>query len=288
MRACKHDDLCLFTSGAGIATPHPYVAVAKVGDVGTVGRRIVTGCYKVLVAGDGCKNETFGWRSSDFSNGLVLCQNPGKELQSVDPEALLLAFHPRLLSALPLQEVMDGYSFFRYSCDEALYVSVAERSICQNILAMVGKELANGVDDMTAAIVCNMIELLLNYVARYYKRQFTLRNDVSPEEMQGIAHTIDAYLASGQARNDGWPTAGYVAATTRHSVAYLCDLVKHCTGKTFANYVQLRSLQLAKEMLLGSQRPVADIAPFLGFCSVECFRAAFKTITGCTPEQYRL
>lgn len=71
------------------------------------------------------------------------------------------------------------------------------------------------------------------------------------------------------------------------SAAYLDDMLKNETGKTVSQYVQLRRMLAAKQMLLGTDMTVDKIADMLGFCTGRCFSTVFSKATGLTPEEYR-
>ena len=83
------------------------------------------------------------------------------------------------------------------------------------------------------------------------------------------------------------PTTARMAARLGMSAGYLDDMLKNETGKSVAEHVQLRRLQTAKELLVGSAMPVGDISSLLGFCTEQCFATVFRKATGCTPEEYR-
>ena len=71
------------------------------------------------------------------------------------------------------------------------------------------------------------------------------------------------------------------------SSEYLNDMLKNETGKNVSEYVQLRRLSMAKQLLLAGKMAVSEISDTLGFSSPVCFAAVFKKATGCTPEEYR-
>ena len=82
-------------------------------------------------------------------------------------------------------------------------------------------------------------------------------------------------------------TACRIAPELKMSAEYLNDMMKHETGKSVSEYIQLRRILMAKELLLSTDMTAGDIASMLGFCAESCFNTVFKKITGCTPYEYR-
>ena len=58
-------------------------------------------------------------------------------------------------------------------------------------------------------------------------------------------------------------------------------------GITPAEYITMQKIDLAKQLLVGSDAPITDVAYSLGFSSSNYFCTVFKKIMNCTPSVFR-
>ncbi len=79
----------------------------------------------------------------------------------------------------------------------------------------------------------------------------------------------------------------YFADKVCLSPNYFGDLIKKETGKTAQEYIQNKVIDLAKELILGTDKTVTEIAYTLGFQYSQHFNRTFKKHTGVTPSEYR-
>lgn len=267
-------------------TLHPLVSLIDMSSPCERGR-MKTDCYAVVFrhnAGDGAK---YGLRPCDFTDGTLLFVTPDKEIDLATADGKMLVFHPSLTECTPLGLRLKEYSFFKYRQDESLHISCCEEKVIKRCLGCISDELCWGVDDYSKDIISNAIDLLLGYCRRFYRRQFITRHELNADALNALDGAIDGYFKSGRAATCGLPTASRLAARLRMSAEYMNDMLKSETGKTTAEYIQLRRMSLAKQLLLGTGMTVGDIAGLLGFSTEGCFATVFRRVTGCTPEEYR-
>jgi YesN/AraC family two-component response regulator len=69
--------------------------------------------------------------------------------------------------------------------------------------------------------------------------------------------------------------------------SYFSVLFKEQTNMTFSEYVTRRKLQNAKNLLISTNSPVADVAEEVGYQTSKYFIKIFKEYEGKTPSQYR-
>lgn len=77
------------------------------------------------------------------------------------------------------------------------------------------------------------------------------------------------------------------AAAAMLSPNYLAHLLKQQTARTFTELLTERRLEHAKQLLLGSNQRIADIAQLSGFSDAAYFARRFRRWTGMTPRQFR-
>ena len=267
-------------------TRHPLVGLIDMS--APCGRdRIRTDCYGIVLRHRAADGAEYGRRPYDFSDGTMLFVMPQKEIDLAAADGTLLIFHPALAKCTPLGIRLKEYSFFKYHPDESLHISCCEERVVRRCLGCLGDELRRGVDEYSKTIISNIIDLLLNYCRRFYGRQFITRHDANMDSIARLDDMTDGYFLSGRAAAEGMPTAGRMARRLGMSAEYLNDMLKSETGKTFGEYVQLRRMRKAKELLLAGGMTTAGIAELLGFCTESLFATVFKKATGCTPEEYR-
>ena len=267
-------------------TLHPLVSLIDM-SAPCVGSQVKTDCYAVVFKHRAADSEKYGRRYYDYSDGTLLFVTPSKKVDLATADGKMLIFHPTLIMYTPLGARLKEFSFFKYRPEESLHISCCEEKVINRCLGCISDELCWGIDEYSKTIICNSIELLLNYCRRFYTRQFITRHNVNVEAIDELDRLIDNYFTSGQAAAHGLPTAGRFAARLGMSAEYVNDMLKNETCKTVCEYVQLRRIQLAKEFLMASDRSVGDISALLGFSTAGCFATVFKKITGCTPEEYR-
>lgn len=59
------------------------------------------------------------------------------------------------------------------------------------------------------------------------------------------------------------------------------------TGQSLNDYIQNKRINLARQLLAGTDMPVGDLAVALGYSSFSHFTKLFKSIEGVTPSDYR-
>lgn len=68
---------------------------------------------------------------------------------------------------------------------------------------------------------------------------------------------------------------------------YFSRLFKQYTDYTFCDYLTLRRIRAAKELLNNPEYSIMDIAMNTGFASISTFNRVFKDTEGCTPSSFR-
>ena len=271
-------------------TLHPLVSVCRPNC--TAGHSLIQLSFYSVWLLEACAHcPVCGRRPYDFGDATLLFLSPGRVLNCAawcdSGNCRMLAFHPALLAGTPLGAHISDYTFFRYRTDEALHVSAREKAVIQACLDHVGQELSWGVDAFSHRLLVGRIELLLNYGARFYHRQFISRHEVQPPLAERAEALLIHYFLCGQVRLKGSPDVDFCARSLQMSAAYFDDMLKYETGYRLPQYLQTLRLRLACRLLRTSARSVADIAALLGYPSEPCFTRLFRLAQGCDPQAYR-
>ncbi|MGI6223275.1 MAG: helix-turn-helix domain-containing protein [Prevotella sp.] len=280
----------------GFETRHPLVAVVDLSkanqDVARAEKTFNYGVYALWLKQVKCGDLTYGRMPYDFQDGTVTSFAPGqvvhfKPAPDYKPNALGLLFHPDLIRGTSLGKEIQHYDFFSYSSREALHLSEDERGTFRQCLAQIEKELEHAIDRHSRKLICRNIELLLDHCMRFYDRQFVTRKVANRDVLARFEMLLNNYFDGRRPFTDGLPSVRYFAEECFLSPNYFGDLVKKETGRSPMEYIQAKIVDLAKEQLAGTERPISDIAYSLGFQYCQHFNRYFKRSVGKTPSQFR-
>lgn len=289
------DSIKTYNEQYGLPVLHPLVTVVDVSNVKSpfTHAKINYGLYALFLKhGIGCTIH-YGRQAYDYQEGSVVSFAPGQTvLVDVAPDAKSsfqgLLFHPDLIYGTSLGDKIRQYTFFSYSQAEALHLSESEQDIIKSCMDGIQSELEHPVDHHSRNLLCTRIELLLDYCMRFYDRQFCTRAKVNSNVLQKFELELSDYLDGGRTQQFGLPSVKYFADKVCLSPSYFGDLVKKETGKTAQEYIQLKIIDRSKQILLGSEMTVSQVADTLGFQYPQHFIRMFKKQTGYTPKEFRV
>lgn len=255
--------------------------------------RFSTELYIVMIKKHLSGDFFYGREQFDFKEGAVLCMKPGQVITITDsqPElhskGTLLFFHPELIREYPLGRKIYEYNYFNYMINEALFPSDAEKESLLSIMEKIDGELNMNIDNYTQDLLVSNLDLLLNYLNRYYGRQFITRSSVNRDTVSRFETFLLDYINSGKIKEAGLPTVAFCAEKMNYSSHYLSDLLKKETGKTTQEHIHHQLFEKAKTLLLGTDMTVNEIAYELGFEYPHYFSQTFKKKTGYSPKEFK-
>lgn len=288
------DSIDAYNKLYGLETKHPLVTVLdlKLATQSVNHIRMDYGVYALYLKNDANCTIMYGRQPYDYQEGTIVSFRPGQligvemDKEVIAPDVIGLIFHPDLIFGTPLAAKIDGYRFFDYSQREALHLSAEERGIFIECLSRIKKEIEHPVDKHTAEIVASHIQVLLDYLTRFYERQFITRHKVNSDVLTRFEEALKEYYSSGKAV-DGIPSVAYFADIVNLTPGYFGDMIKKETGKTAQELIALRVIAEAKKRLVETSDDVSIIAYDLGFQYPQHFTRMFKKQTGQTPREYR-
>lgn len=278
----------------GMKTLHPLVSVIDLKNATkTVNHiRMNYGVYALFLKNGVKCSIRYGRRQYDYQEGTVVSFSPGQiidvemEEDEVAPDVIGLMFHPDLIYGTPLAEKIGEFSFFDYSETESLHLSDAERAKFLYCLDMIHEELEHPVDTHSAALLSANIQVLLEYMHRFYDRQFITRHKVNSDVVAQFHRELKMYYKSDRA-HEAIPSVSYFANKACLTTNYFSDLVKKETGITPKEIIANHIIAHAKQLLTRSSDDVAQIAYSLGFEYPAHFSRLFKRVSGLTPTEFR-
>lgn len=247
--------------------------------------------YKITFITQNSGRLKYGQAYYDYDDGSMLFIAPNQLVGSTDYNsktyAYLLLIHPDFLLGYPLAKKIKQYGYFSYSMNEALHLSNQEREIILSVFEIMEREINARVDEFSQEVIVSQIDLLLNYVNRFYKRQFITRKTVNDDILQKTEALLDAYFENGQSLQQGLPTVQYLSEQLNLSTGYLSDLLRSVIGLNAQQYIHLKLIEKAKEKLSATNLSVSEIAYELGFEHSQSFSKLFKTKTKLSPLEFR-
>lgn len=290
----KIDSVECYNNLFGLETLHPLVSVVDFRNATRFPSQFTMnyGIYALFLKETLCGDIRYGKQKYDYQEGTVVSFAPGQVAEvtmrpDAQPAGQGILFHPDLIKSTSLGRGIKQYSFFAYASNEALHTSEEERTIIMDCLAKTRLELQRPIDKHSRRLITRNIELLLDYCMRFYERQFITRTAVNRDVLAKFEMLLDEYFQGEHPQNEGLPTVKYFADKVCLSPNYFGDLIKKETGKTAQEYIQNKVIDLAKELILGTDKTVTEIAYTLGFQYSQHFNRTFKKHTGVTPSEYR-
>lgn len=288
------DSIDAYNKLYGLETKHPLVTVIDLTEATRVVNHVSMD-YNVyalfLKNGSNCTLK-YGRQPYDYQEGSVVSFSPGQlielstDVDEIAPDVIGLMFHPDLIHKTPLASKIKEYSFFDYSQREALHLSADERKLFIQCLERINEEISHPVDKHTAEIVSSHIQLLLDYVTRFYERQFITRSKVNSDILAKFESSLKEFLESGQSK-EGLPSVSYFAEIVNLTPGYFGDLIKKETGLTAQDIISRHIVEHAKRRLSLSPDDISIIAYELGYQHPQHFSRMFKRVAGLSPTQFR-
>lgn len=288
------DSIDAYNKLYGLKTLHPLVTVIDLKDaVKTVNHiRMDYGVYALFLKNNTACSIKYGRRKYDYQEGTIVSFAPGQlidvetDRDELAPDVVGILFHPDLIYGTSLGERIKDFGFFEYSQLEAVHLSEDERGLFLSCLENIKTELTHGVDQHSSTVISAGILFLLEYVNRFYDRQFITRHKVNSDIVTKFERELKEYLAPPTV-SGGIPSVAYFADKLNLTPGYFGDLIKKETGTSPKDLIALRIVEEAKHRLTASSDSVSEIAYSLGFDYPAHFSRMFKRISGQTPIEYR-
>ncbi len=293
-RTINLDSVDAYNKLYGLETLHPLVTVVdlKQAKHHTTSAVFNYGLYALFLKNGVSCSIRYGRKQYDYQEGTVVSFAPGQQVDveipagEVTHDVLGLLFHPDLIYGTTLGEKIASFKFFDYSQMEALHLSEREREIFLDCLDKIKRELEHPVDSHSAAVLSANIQLLLEYLHRFYDRQFITRHKVNSEIVARFERLLKDYYGDGAAK-ESIPSVAEFASKVNLSPGYFSDLVKRETGMSPKTLIMRHMIEVAKHRLAATSEDVGIIAYELGFQYPAHFTRMFKRLTGQSPTDYR-
>lgn len=287
------DSIDAYNKLYGLPTYHPLVTVIDLKQARNAVNhvRIKYGVYALFLKNGVACSLKYGRRHYDYQEGTVVSFSPGQVIDVemdktvVAPDVIGLMFHPDLIYGTSLGRKIAEFKFFDYSQMEALHLSEEERAIFLDCLDKIKREMIHPVDHHSASLLSANIQLLLEYLHRFYDRQFITRHKANSDIVGRFERELKSYYSVSEV--DTLPSVAYFAERVNLSAGYFGDLIKKETGITAQEMISQHVVAVAKHRLAATSDDISVIAYGLGFQYPQHFTRLFKRVTGQSPRSYR-
>lgn len=276
---------------------HPLITVLDLSKVAFpekfVHKKVGTPFYSITLKTKTAQLFKYGREYFDFAEGVLLGVAPNQviEIDAATNKGEMAGwsvyFHQDLIRGYGIMEKIADYGFFSYEANEALHISEKEKQTLNEIVLKIEEEYTSNIDEFSQDVLVSNIELLLNYIKRFYNRQFITRKSKNTTVLSQFKGLLKAYFNSDDIQLNGLPKVHYFAEKLHLSDSYLSDLLKKETGKNTQDHIHSFMIEKAKTLLVNTNDSVSEIAFDLGFEYPQYFSRLFKNKTGQTPVQYR-
>ncbi len=279
---------------------HPLISVIDIADAvpnstGNEPEDLILDFYSIAVKRMHNVKVKYGQQPFDFNEGVMSFMSPKqvfsvtaeKKEEQVKKSGRAIYVHPDFIWNTSLAKTIKDYDFWDYSLNEALFLSLKEEALVNNIIQNISKEVKSNIDKYTKQIIVSQIEGLLSYSDRFYGRQFITREKSNHQILERLEYRLDNYFGDDNLINKGLPTVRFIAEEMQLSPKYLTGLLQSLTGQSTQQHIHNKLIEKAKEKLSTSQLTVSEISYSLGFEHIQSFSKLFKTKTNLSPNEFR-
>ena len=246
--------------------------------------------YGIFIGDETLENLTYGLTTYDLRRHALMCVSPGQiggkadTGEEIQTKGWALLFDPELFHGTDLERRMPSFTFFSYNTSEALLMTVEQRQTIVNMFEAIRSELKES-DSHTQHIVVAQLQLILEYIARFYTCQLSLQTKSSYDLLTRFENLLNRYYAEGLQYKYGLPSVKYCAQELFLSTNYFGDLIRQMTDDTAGNVIRRFLMQRAQQLLIGGTTITAT-AEQLGFEYPQHFTRMFKKHFGESPSRY--
>ncbi len=253
--------------------------------------------YGIFIGDETLENLTYGLTTYDLHRHALMCVSPGQiggkadTGEEIHTKGWALLFDPEIMHGTDLERRLPSYTFFSYNTNEALLMSEQQRLTIVSLLEAMRTELleAGGeyqsADGHTQHILVAYLQLVLEYISRFYVRQLSLQTKSSSDLLTRFENLLRSYYDEGRQQTYGLPTVKYCAQELFLSTNYFGDLIRQMTDDTAGNIIRRFVMQKAQELLISGTN-ISRTAELLGFEYPQHFTRMFKKHFGESPTQY--
>ena len=241
---------------------------------------------EMIMPVDGGYHAAIGSRSYSLSTGDILIIPAGELHALTAPKEgvrLILLFELAPLSEMHnFPNLLPLLSFPLHFCaleQDGFYLTL------KNLILGIYNEYMGGDAFSEFKIYASILQLCAEIGRKHMENSLEF-SDLAPNKQSEYInkfHTVFQYINAHYMEPLTLEQASKVACFSKY---HFSRLFKQYTGTTFYDYLTLRRIRRAEELLSTSGYSVTDVALASGFSSIATFNRTFKKLKGCTPTEY--
>ena len=150
----------------------------------------------------------------------------------------------------------------------------------KQLLLSIQRELETQNSDYVT-FVCNYISAILILISRSYKdARFSQKEKQSYQKLLSAIKYIDAYYKENI-------TLDFLAKKVNYSKCYFSSIFKKCMGMSVWDYICIKRIEEALNLIKTTDKNIMDIALECGFNNTVNFNKIFKKYTNVSPSTFR-
>ena len=212
-----------------------------------------------------------------------MCLTPGNAITQWQHNG-----HPEILQVYLRQSIYDSVVSEMYGCDAAAAEIVPRFAMTDPLLEQLAVAIHTALRDGTAEdglYIDSLAQMIAAHLARFHSTRSRPVRASSPDGIPGWRmRRLIAYI---EEHLEGNLSLEAMAAQVDVSPLYLARAFKTAIGQSPHQYVLLRRLERAKEMLRNTDTPIVDVALAAGFSSQSHLSNWFVRLVGVSPALYR-
>lgn len=195
-----------------------------------------------------------------------------KLIRDLGPDFVITDIHMPKMNGLDMIEKVMEYGIH---CRFVILSGYAEFDYAQ-------KGIRLGVEDyLLKPVTISKVKELVNKLMEEDEKKEPREDERYSKVVNDMVHTIDSDYGQRLGMD-------IFAEKYRLTPEYLSLLFAKETGTTFSNYVKRIRIEHAKELLLGSNLKIYEVACRVGYSDQKYFSKVFKEYTGVSAKQYVL
>ncbi|BDZ30227.1 AraC family transcriptional regulator [Lactiplantibacillus sp. WILCCON 0030] len=130
-------------------------------------------------------------------------------------------------------------------------------------------------------VIHSYLLLLFSHLLRHYMKTATIPKPTKKQDL------VDFQIITAIQKDYQTITLPKLAQKFHYSTQYISQRIKHATGLAFSQFLLNRRMQIAVELLKGTEKKVKTISEEVGYNNVENFIRTFKREQGISPAKFR-
>lgn len=213
---------------------------------------------------------------------------PVEELRGYIKEGAYFAIRSDLFKGFSIRNRLKDFGFLEYSVQECIQLFGDDQTLIKNIVELIEQETKMAKNDNHSNILVSYLNLLLQYMQRFYQRSMHDRMNELRILYQEFVNELDAHFDTEKKSMHTLPTLALLSKKLNCTARYLNDVSLKISNYTAQYHIDVFIVKITKKLLAETDLSVAEIAERIKFDQSQSLTRLFKKRTRITPLDYRI